>query len=267
MASKKSAKNNKPKKVVASSTPETAFADRLRNISFGESRAYLFEYGLLLLVVGALVGTLASMLREIVRYVVDSLRTDAFGYEMSLLNLSTVVVLLPLAVILIQRTAESERINLLIKNTSWRKAFLGIFLAVITLAAIVLTISFVHGIISYLASSETRFEWAERLGELFIISMLASTAWVFGYDYRYTATNTYVRWQHFYRYALVFGAVLISVGFIVGPLSAERDGINTSRHYFEEMKCGGDDYDFHSENKYRLEQESDVELVQPDLQY
>jgi hypothetical protein len=268
-------KPRKTEKATTKVAAKTSFLSRFKNYSFGESRAYLFEYGLLLLVLGALLASLISMVESIVPYLGSQDSERLFGgleYDMSLLTLSAVIVLLPLSVILIQRTAETERTNPFIKNSSWRKAFLGIFLVSIVLPAIVLTIEVVNELVTYVADADAAFDWRAVLSGGLAVSILAITGLVFSQDYRYVPVNRYARLQHLYRYGLLAGALIAVLLFILMPLNEQADQRNDrpgfGSHLDPNTKCGGRGHDAKPfKDDLRFDTKQDLELIQPDLEY
>src|SRR3989344_1534683 len=191
----------------------------LKNTSFGESRSYLFEYGLLLLLTGGLLYILMAMIRSFYSVVSFSL-PFFYTQESDVLLLSALTVVLPLVIILIQRTSETELGNPSIKNLPWRKVFLGIFLGVVSIWAILSSILFINSILGYLSNGllvSSDFDWKSSLTYLVSTVILTITAWSLGNDYRYVSRDQFAGLRHFYRYALVSAALVVGLLFLFFP--------------------------------------------------
>lgn len=198
---------------------------RIKNKSWGQSRSYLFEYGFMLLLVGILNVLLISMFRAIVDASNAGIEAIAGSYGQSVIVLSAFLVVLPLLVLLIQRTALSQRVNPAIKNTGWRKAFLGIFLATTSVAALIMSVIFVNSLVSPLANlnlGTSQFDWRASLSGFFSAALLVLTTLVFAGDYRYLKNDPTARWRHVYRYTVVIAALIIAVVFIAWPMCEQR---------------------------------------------
>lgn len=196
----------------------------LKNTSFGESRFYLFEYGLLLALTGGLLYIVISMIQAF--YSTSYFMLPYFAHlDADILMLSALTVVLPLVIILIQRTAEVERHSSSVKNLPWRKTLLGVFLAVVSLWALVSSILFINSILVYLSNgmlTSTDFEWQVTLTYLVATILLALTAWTFGNDYRHVAHDHFAALRHFYRYGLVIIAVAVGLLFLFFPFRENR---------------------------------------------
>lgn len=198
---------------------------RIKNKSWGQSRSYLFEYGFMLLLVGVLNVLLITMFRAIIDATNAGVDARVGSYGQSVVVLSSVLVVLPLLILLIQRTAASQRVNPAIKNTAWRKAFLGIFLASTSIAALIMSIIFVNSLVSPLANlslGTSQFDWRASLSGFFAAAVLVLTAWVFAEDYRYLKKGHSARLRHVYRYAMVITTLVIAAVFIVWPMCEQR---------------------------------------------
>ena len=196
----------------------------LKNTSFGESRSYLFEYGLLLLLTGGLLYILMAMIRSFYSVVSFSL-PFFYTQESDVLLLSALTVVLPLVIILIQRTSETELGNPSIKNLPWRKVFLGIFLGVVSIWAILSSILFINSILGYLSNGllvSSDFDWKSSLTYLVSTVILTTTAWSLGNDYRYVSRDQFAGLRHFYRYALVSAALVVGLLFLFFPFRENR---------------------------------------------
>ncbi len=197
---------------------------QLKNTSFGESRSYLFEYGLLLLLTGGLIYIVLSMIRSF--YITEIANIPYFFFQNTdILLLSALTVILPLVIILIQRTSEAEASNPLLKNLNARKVFLGLFLAVISIWALASSILFVNSLFAYLSNgllSAADFDWETTLTYFVSASILIATAWTFGNDYRYVSKDQFARSRHFYRYGLVIVTLLVTVLFLIFPFRENR---------------------------------------------
>lgn len=197
----------------------------LRNTSFGESRSYLFEYGLLLLLVASLLTVISTMIESFFRDV--SAKSFPFLQvgDVYVFLLAALTVLLPLTVIIIQRTAEAERNNPLLKNNAVRKVFLGAFLAATSVLAVYYSIQFIGSILSFLSVglvSRADFDWEETAYYLVGAVIFVFTAWTFGNDYRYLNKDSFAGLRHGYRYAIVLAALITGLLFLVFPFRDNR---------------------------------------------
>lgn len=199
----------------------------LKNTSFGESRSYIFEYGLLLLLTGGLISVVLGMIQTF--YGTVSVSVPIIATQVTdVLLLSALTVLLPLVIILIQRTAETEAAHPSVKNHTWRKIFLGLFLAVVSVAAVYASILFINSILFYLSNGllvSSDFNWESTLSYFTVAAFLVATAWVFGNDYRYVSNDHFANLRHYYRYGLVSIAVVVGLLFLFFPFRENRTAI------------------------------------------
>ncbi len=219
----------------SSKKQKTDLFSGVKNYSFGESRAYLFEYGLLLLTLGFLVLITVSMTQQIIKTIIDDKKlntlNDLSDFSTAVLMVSAVFVLLPLFVILTQRTAQAERTNSKIKNSGWRKAFLGIFLATTGISAVVSGVYFVNSFLAYLSGLDTVMDWGQTLGLAISTAIIVGVVWTFSTDYRYVSKEKPSKSLHIFRYSLVLGVLIISSLFIMGPMTKIRDNTKPTREY------------------------------------
>lgn len=204
-----------------------------KKLRLGESRFYFFEYALLLLVVIISLSMLQAMGQF---FISGSLLTPFYWYfdlsaiDIFLVSLSLVV--LPLIYILAYRTGNSERKNPGIKNSSWRKAFLGIFLAIVSVWAVLSTVIFVNTILGYFYSGvaiNADFDWQRSLLYFGSSVVLITTVWVFISDYRNSPSPIMERYRNLARYGLLLGAVSVVFFFVMFPLYRSRNLIIDSK--------------------------------------
>jgi len=197
----------------------------LKNTSFGESRSYLFEYGLQLLFVTGLLAVVISMFNSLFDESILSVFSWIHSGDMYVWLISAFTVLLPLTVILIQRTAESERRSPAVKNLAWRKISLGIFLTGISIWAVLSSVLFIDSILAFLSVgyiTQAQFDWQATTVYLFTSLALLTTAWAYGNDYRVVTTDVFARFRHQYRYSLIAGSLIVALLFVVFPFSESR---------------------------------------------
>ena len=199
------------------------------------SGVYLAEFALLLIVLTTLLCVANSMFATIIESVLN--KTDnsnwwsAYSYPMSLGMLAAMTVMLPLFIILNKRTHGSELLNPRSKQTTWRKAFSGIFLIGVSLAAIGYTVAFTYEIFSWLASMGLTIEAADKssilrsvMKELFGIILFGYTAWLYANDFRSTEKSAvHGAWGKIHRYALVGILLLLGLLFVFLPLRKQRN--------------------------------------------
>jgi hypothetical protein len=220
------------KKIRSSSVKSSPnIISQIKNQGWGESRAYLVEYALLLVVIGAIVSIVAAFMTPLLKSEeqMDDFSSIMFGvvsqYNVSLGLISALVVLVPLSYILIQRTAESEAKDKLLKNLGWRKAFLGVFLFFVVVNAVVSAIMFVYVFASYIGNPElgsNSLNWRLAIDTGLTTILFVLTGWVFGYDYR-SPNSRYGRLQHYYRYGLIAVPIIVAALFIIFPVREQRN--------------------------------------------
>ena len=158
----------------------------------GQSRAYLVEYALILIMTGTVLGVITTMLSTILRYT-DSGRGhsffDDYAYKVSVGLIAALVVAVPVLVLLTKRVSKSESLTSSLKNMGWRKGFLGTFLLIVSLYAIGYATAFAYDLVSYFASfglggDAKSFPWRGLLENGLTALLFGSTAWLYSYDYR-----------------------------------------------------------------------------------
>lgn len=196
----------------------------IRKISFGKSRAYLAEYGLMLILVLALVNIFGMMLQEIVgkqaSFLYGQFSGPIFPYfpgffgDMTIEILAGFLVVFPAVIILIQRTGASELEDPEIKKLGWRKGLLSLFLVVSMLWAIVSLISVLVAGLNYLSMLGTEsatFDWREASENGLRAVLFILAGWALGSDYRRNASEKTAKVMHVFRYGIVVvGLVLLA---------------------------------------------------------
>lgn len=195
------------------------------------TRAYLPEYAVLLIVIGSLLGVVNALFGSII---------DAFGaggnlsawsgkwaYSASLGLLAAVLALIPLLLVFSRRTATSEAETPAVKDRSWRKAFLGVFLLITGLTTIGYIVGFLFVVVSAISNSGLGVEtdnkvWQSLVKNGFAIVLFGCSALLYARDYRPQQSGHYVLWRRVHRYALVALAVIVTIVFVAFPLSKQR---------------------------------------------
>ncbi len=206
----------------------------IRSISFGKSRAYLFEYGLLLALVVALINILGMMLQELIGKQASFIQNGFFlpyfggyGYgDMTVGLLAGFIVVFPAVVVLIQRTAAAERVDADIKNLAWRKGILNIFLAIACVWAIVSLVSVITAGLNYLSLNDvlgTGFDWREAVENLAKATFLLLAVWAFSGDYRNVVSSKTSKAMHIFRYSIVVLSLVAGVLFVIFPFMNNRN--------------------------------------------
>ena len=204
----------------------------VRNISFGRSRAYLFEYGLLLVLTLALLNILGMMFQELIgkqaSFIQNSFYLPVLPYgftDMTIGLFSAFLVVFPAVIILIQRTASAERVDPNIKNIGWRKGLLNLFLAISAVWAIVGLVAVLTAGLNYLSLmgvTDTTFDWREASENLFRAVFLLLAVWAFSSDYRNVKVSYTPKVMHAYRYTLVLAGAAVGVLFAIFPFMDNR---------------------------------------------
>jgi hypothetical protein len=194
-----------------------------------QSRAYFVEYALILITTGILLGVVTSMLSSIVRFT-DSEKSssflDSYAYTASVVMIATLLVAVPLLLILTKRAQVSETLNPSIKNSGWRKAFLGIFLLVVSLYAIGYAIAFMYDLVSYFATyglgdAAKNFPWRGLLENGVTALLFGVTAWLYAYDYRDQPDNR-SRLARIHHYGLILLAILLTAVYLGTAFRQQR---------------------------------------------
>lgn len=215
---------------LSSKSKKTGFS-KIRNISFGRSRAYLFEYGLLLVLTIALINILAMMLQEVIGKQASFIQNSLYfifpvGFtDITFELFAAFLVVFPAVIILIQRTAAAERLDSSIKNISWRKGLLSVFLGVSALWAIVGLISVIAGAVEYvslMSLTDVTYDWREAVENIFKAVLLLLAVWAFSSDYRSVKGEKTPNVMHLYRYTVVGSGVVLFVVFAIFPLLDNR---------------------------------------------
>jgi hypothetical protein len=183
----------------------------------GQSRAYLVEYGLVLIMTGTVLGVITTMLSTILKYSDPSRGhsyLDGYAYKLSVGLIASLIVAIPLLLVLMRRVGKTEVFSTGLKNISWRKGFLGIFLLIVSLYAIGYAIAFSYDLVSYFASfglggDAKTFPWRGLLENGLSSLLFASTAWLYSYDYREQSQNK-PRIAQVHHYGLIALAVLFT---------------------------------------------------------
>ncbi len=214
-------------------TKKISFSD-LRKLNFGRSRAYLFEYGLLLVLTITLINIVAMMFQELIGKQASFIQggfylpffSPVFSSDITVGLFATFLVVFPAVVILIQRTADAERVDLNIKNLLLRKGLLNIFLVVASIWAIVSLVALISSILNYISLgslAEIDFDWYEAGENLFKALLLLLAVWAFSSDYR-NVKNLRTPWvMHIYRYTIVSVSLLAGILFVIFPFMDNRN--------------------------------------------
>jgi cytochrome b561 len=184
----------------------------------GQSRAYLVEYALVLIMTGTVLGVITTMLSTILKYSDPSRGHsyfDGYAYKLSVGLIASLIVVIPLLLLLMRRVNKTEIFSTGLKNINWRKGFLGIFLLIVSLYSIGYAVAFMYDLVSYFASfglggDSTTFPWRGLLENGLTALLFASTAWLYSYDYREQPQNK-PRIAKVHHYGLIALAVLFTV--------------------------------------------------------
>lgn len=206
---------------------------------FGQTRAYLAEYAVMLITLAALLFMVNGFFGGIINSIGGSDATswyDAYEYKVSLGLLAGVSAVLPLLFVLTRRTTGTESDAPLVKESNWRKAFLGTFLIVLGITAVSYAIAFMYVVISAAANSGLAVDverpvWKSLLTSGFGFVLFSLSALLYARDYR-PADDDLSMWRRIHRYGLVVFAVVLSVVFAAVPLNTQR-GV-----YVDSLKSG-----------------------------
>lgn len=265
--------------VTSSSAGKKTFLSKIRNVSFGRSRAYLFEYGLLLILTVALINILGMMFQEVIgkqaSFIQDSLYLFMpYGFtDVTFELFAAFLIVFPAVIILIQRTASAERHDPNIKNIGWRKGLLNLFLAISALWAVVSLVSVLAGALEYvsLASlTDITYDWREALENIFKATLLLLAVWAFSSDYRNVIGEKTAKVMHLYRYTILLSGLILAILFVIFPFMDNRkeivdqkisndlfsiEGSISSKYYVDyNLPSDLDDLDLNDEQKDRAKE-------------
>ena len=194
-------------------------------------KTYLIEFLLYLIITGILLGLAVSFFTGIVNSI-GSESQSFWGaesvYNNSLMQISSALVLALFAWVLSGRCYKTESSSPAVKQHKWRKAFLAIFIVLVSLSALGATVAFVGGIamliggIGLEGSDSTDAVQGLSIG-LFSALLLWGAALLYGNDYlnkRVAGGLSIVR-----RYGLLALVVVLALAYILFPLQDERAAI------------------------------------------
>lgn len=218
-----------------SKTTKNAFSGLLGKLNLSnftkESRAYLAEYAVLLIITISLLWLASALFSGVLDYLGKSRPAyspyvGGFAYTASLAMLAGVAVLVPVFMFLTKRTKGSEALNPDLKNLGWRKAFLGLFLVHVSLVSLGYAVALMYHIFSWLASrglgtAGDVVVWKSLLKHGFVVGLFVFTSWLYARDYR-TTSNPHNRLVRLHRYGLVCITIILSVVFIFTVLREQR---------------------------------------------
>lgn len=197
-----------------------------------KTRAYLAEYAVMLLVLGSMIGIVNILFGGIIDSFSDPkndwYNTGSFAYKVSIGYLAAIVALIPVLLLLTKRTSGTEEDAPAVKTSSWRKAFLGIFLIGLGISAITSTVSFIYTLVSYISNMGLAVDsdstlWQSLVKAGFGAILFGLSALLYARDYRPLAEGNMVMWRRVHRYGLVLVAVALAAVFVAGPLQKHRN--------------------------------------------
>lgn len=214
-------------------TPPPSSSKRRLLGFLARTRAYIPEYGLLLIVTGSVLGLVNALFSSSVSYIGQPKPKALWGggwqYTYSLGLLASTIVLIPALVFLTKRIKGSESDNPNVKNLSWRKGFLGFFLVAMGLTVLCYSTAFVYQLISQIAGaglvSAQKGIWKNYVRDIFAILLFGITAWLYSTDYRYVGESDNSRkvLAKLHRYGLTILTVILAILFSSTALSAQRN--------------------------------------------
>lgn len=204
---------------------------------FGETKAYLAEYVVQLVLLASLLVLASTFFAAIIDPSSDGKSwASSWQYQLSIGQLAAVVAIVPLLVIIARRTAGTEADAPLVRESGWRKAFLGIFLIVIGLAAVGYAIQFVYIVLSMMFNAGLAVDAVENptislLQAGFSALAFGISALLYAKDYRKQSNKATIL-QAIHRYGLIVFTVILGVMFALMPLQKQRSA------YVDTLKVG-----------------------------
>lgn len=192
-----------------------------------QTRAYIAEYAVQLLLTGALITSVHSLIGEVASSFKHTAAhwTDSWQYMFGMAQLAAVVVMIPLLIVLSRRIAGTETAVPKVVSGGWRKAFLGIFLVYVGLSAVGYGVALVYALISWLGqiglgTSGGTPDVAMVVSFAFGVLLYGLTTFVYARGYRSQDVSTVSRRLH--RYGLVVVALVVAVLYVVLPMQKQR---------------------------------------------
>lgn len=204
---------------------------------FGETKAYLAEYAVQLVLLTTLLGLASIFFGAIIDPASEASKWfSSWQYQASIGQLAAVVALVPLLVVIARRTAGTEADAPLVRESNWRKAFLGIFLIVLGLTAVGYTVQFVYVLLSMALNAGLAVDTVENPGITlakagFSAVLFGVSALLYAKDYRRSSSRATVL-QTVHRYGLIVFTVILAVVFAAIPLQRQRGA------YVDSLKVG-----------------------------
>lgn len=224
-------------------------------------KTYLIEYLLYLIITGILLGIAVSFFTGIVNsigsYEQSFWRAETV-YNNSLIQISSALVLAVFAWVLGSRCYTTESSSPAVKQHKWRKAFLAIFIVLVSLSALGATVAFVGGIATLIGG--IGLEGADpsdavrglSIG-LFSALLLWGTVLLYGNDYlnkRVAGGLSLAR-----RYGLLGLVVVLALAYMLFPLQKERDAIDGNSQQNRGLPESLEDRDSDWEDEWSGEQD------------
>lgn len=197
----------------------------------GQTRAYLAEYAVLLIVLSSLIYLVAALFSGIIDHF--GVRQESWywsggwAYKTSIAELAATVALIPVLVLLTKRTSGTEEAWPAVRQSNWRKAFLGIFLISLGVTAIGYTVGFIYVVVSALSNAGLAVDtdnkvWQALVKNIFAIALFGLSALLYARDYRPIRSGNLLLWRRIHRYGLVLFAIVAVIVFTALPLGKQR---------------------------------------------
>lgn len=197
----------------------------------GQTRAYLAEYVVLLIVLSTLIFVINSLFGGIIDNFGEQKQSwywsGSWAYKVSIGQLATTVALIPILLLLTKRTGGSEEASPAIKTSNWRKAFLGVFLITMGVTAVGYTVGLLYIVASAVANAGLAVDtdvslWQALAKNVFAIVLFGLSALLYARDYREVSEGNVHLWRRIHRYGLVLLAIILAIIFIASPLQKQR---------------------------------------------
>lgn len=253
---------------VAPPPPSTVASSPQENGDTGANpKAYLVKYILSLIATGVLITLVISFFSGIV----DSIGTESagsgwmakFAYQSSLGKISAAIVFSLALWFMARQCYATEKTLPAVKSNRWRKGFLGVFLVILGISALIAGATLVYNVVSLIASiGIADIDGVETtksiVNSTFSTFVLTATAILYAKDYTSSRMSPLARNAH--HYGLLISIVVLTVLFVALPLQAQRNSFidNIASNDIETLESKISSY-VRSENELP-EELSDLEL-------
>ena len=211
---------------------QSGILGKIKNI-IGNTRAYIPEYAVLLLVTGSLLCIINALFWGIIDYIGNPKPTGIWGggwqYTYSLFVLASAIASIPIVLLLTYRTKGTEKDLNDIRGSSWRRGLLGVFLVIFGLTTVGYLVAFVYQVVSQMAGAglvtANLGAWKNYIKIGFSVVLFRITTLIYARDYRQSDNekiDSIMIWAMIHRWGLSVIAIILAIAFSNTSLAYQR---------------------------------------------